>query len=80
MNSAKFQVQLDWLSLYCSGSPVTTLDYEVQKSEYSSRQFGIIYDVKRKGIKFCQIQAAPRSSIIKKDALIIKFENSFIDL
>ena len=78
MNSAKFQVQIDWLSLYCSGLPVTTKDYDVQKSEYSSRQFSVIYDVKRKGVKFCQVQAAPRSSILKKDALIIKFENSLL--
>lgn len=72
-------ISVDWLQLYCDGSEmVPAPGYDYKLAEYSTKTFKKLYFVTLKGEEFATITAEPTSSVIRADAVLVKFKNRLL--
>lgn len=74
-------VNIDWLSLYCSGIMCTTYnDFIYEKQPHGTPQFAELYNIidKLRNQIVAQLERQPYSEIIPKDAVIVKFTNRIL--
>ena len=71
-------LNIDWLQIYCTGVINNVEGYEVKRLEYSTRIFKHIDEIYINKKKVCTATHSPFSSVLDKDMIIIKFENSLL--
>lgn len=74
----KYVLAIDWLSIYClNKDDLVVYDkcYEVKPLPYQTRHFKLIEEVYENDIRIATITRRPHSSVIDKNAVIIKFDN-----
>ncbi len=69
---------IDWLSVYCSGTPVNVGKFRIVKQDYSTRQFKSVYNLLYDNDHFAMLVAEPHSTILDKTGMIIKVVNKYL--
>lgn len=72
----KSTLSIDWLSFHGTFDNITpTGDYTVKQSDYGTKIFAEIYHYYYQGTQVATVTTKPRSTALKQDLAIIKFDN-----
>jgi hypothetical protein len=73
-----YPVFVDWLSIFSKGIPTDSENFRFVKEDFQTPQFKTVGKVYYRNDLFAWYTANPHSEIIRRDAVIVKFENRFL--
>lgn len=71
-------ISIDWLQIYALGTIPLSSNYSFVLQDYQTRHFKKIYNIYLYKELIATALAEPHSAILKKDSLLIKFENRIL--